>query len=375
MRPSNTITCLAVALLCAAGSSTQAQIYEPFDYTIGNTGPWTGGSGFAAGESWLYRTPDFDLSPTMFATNIVPGLGYTNGRPVVVQGNAYRPAGFQSITRQTPPISGDPSLGGDGQTVWMSYLFQSNIGATDANLVSLSRGGGFNVDNAPKISLLAQREAVTFSRNYARGQVWDQFGERGFDSPLFAEPNTNVNLLVLQYVPDNTPPGTNEGTVRAWLNPPLDGTEPAPSTAFGQVLNVTEGLRAFDTLRLFSFSGNTADQQPTFDEVRVGNTFAQAVRQARPGDANADGSVNFDDLLVLAANYNGVANNGWRSGDFDLNGLIEFGDLLALAGNYNTTGATLEADWSLAQSIIPEPTTFALLAAAPVAMLRRRRGC
>jgi lipopolysaccharide export system protein LptA len=51
------------------------------------------------------------------------------------------------------------------------------------------------------------------------------------------------------------------------------------------------------------------------------------------GDANRDGTVNFDDLLALAANYHqgGVR---WSEGDFDGDSIVNFDDLLLLASNY-----------------------------------------
>jgi autotransporter-associated beta strand protein len=90
------------------------------------------------------------------------------------------------------------------------------------------------------------------------------------------------------------------------------------------------------------------------------------------GDANLDGTVNFDDLLKLAANYNG-STKVWADGDFTYDGTVNFDDLLKLASNYNQTVSGLFAgDWALAQAV-PEPTSLALLGAASVASLRRRR--
>jgi hypothetical protein len=59
---------------------------------------------------------------------------------------------------------------------------------------------------------------------------------------------------------------------------------------------------------------------------------------ALPGDATGDGVVNFDDLLVLAKNYNksGVT---LAQGDFTGDGLVNFDDLLVLAKNYNKSVA------------------------------------
>ncbi|MFT3785815.1 MAG: hypothetical protein QM770_06570 [Tepidisphaeraceae bacterium] len=54
------------------------------------------------------------------------------------------------------------------------------------------------------------------------------------------------------------------------------------------------------------------------------------------GDTNHDGTVNFADLLTLAANYGGAGKTR-STGDLDLDGATNFNDLLLLAANYNAT--------------------------------------
>jgi hypothetical protein len=52
------------------------------------------------------------------------------------------------------------------------------------------------------------------------------------------------------------------------------------------------------------------------------------------GDANRDGRVDFDDLLILAQNYGGAGS--FAEGDFDYSGAVNFDDLLLLAQRYDT---------------------------------------
>jgi hypothetical protein len=52
------------------------------------------------------------------------------------------------------------------------------------------------------------------------------------------------------------------------------------------------------------------------------------------GDVNRDRAVNFDDLLVLAKNYNGTG-KAWADGDLTGDGVVNFDDLLVLAKAYN----------------------------------------
>ncbi|MFT3788417.1 MAG: autotransporter-associated beta strand repeat-containing protein [Tepidisphaeraceae bacterium] len=93
-----------------------------------------------------------------------------------------------------------------------------------------------------------------------------------------------------------------------------------------------------------------------------------------PGDATLDGTVNFSDLLALAANYNSTSGI-WAMGDFNYDQNVNFTDLLGLAANYNqTVTASFAGDWALAQSMAaPEPTTLVTLASAGLLLSRRRR--
>jgi autotransporter-associated beta strand protein len=114
------------------------------------------------------------------------------------------------------------------------------------------------------------------------------------------------------------------------------------------------------------------------------------------GDVTLDGVVNFDDLLVLAKNYNKVGVS-YPEGDFDFSGNVNFDDLLVLAKNYNLAlaealpgaPAELEADMALAiaqsptadfgelSRAVPEPSAGVLAVTAVMggmALRRRRHG-
>lgn len=68
------------------------------------------------------------------------------------------------------------------------------------------------------------------------------------------------------------------------------------------------------------------------------------------GDIDGDGSVAFNDFLVLSANFGqDVVTNSL--GDIDCNGTVEFADFLILSSNYETNEL----------SNVPEPTANALL--------------
>lgn len=57
-----------------------------------------------------------------------------------------------------------------------------------------------------------------------------------------------------------------------------------------------------------------------------------------PGDANGDGTVGFDDLLVIAQNYGKTSASLWTEGDFNYDGQIDFDDLLIVAQGYGSPG-------------------------------------
>lgn len=111
--------------------------------------------------------------------------------------------------------------------------------------------------------------------------------------------------------------------------------------------------------------------------------WLHALKQSEYGDADLSGQVNFDDLLVLAQNYGKSTLAHWSDGNFNGDGVVNFDDLLALAQHYgfgvsslqsdltSVVGADFAADWALAHSLVPEPTS--LSAFALISILHRRR--
>jgi hypothetical protein len=86
------------------------------------------------------------------------------------------------------------------------------------------------------------------------------------------------------------------------------------------------------------------------------------------GDANLDGSVGFEDLLILARNFGQTSRFfGWTDGSFNGDGRVNFGDLLLLAQHY---GFEDPSAFAMIRSL-PEPGSLSALLALPVT--RRRR--
>jgi hypothetical protein len=110
------------------------------------------------------------------------------------------------------------------------------------------------------------------------------------------------------------------------------------------------------------------------------SNFFVSVSAALGGDANLDGTVNFNDLVALAQHYSQSTGQTWSTGDFNGSGGVDFNDLVVLAQNYNqstsgpiTLPANFVADWALAQSLVPEPTSMLVLALAAHGLMQRRR--
>jgi hypothetical protein len=84
-------------------------------------------------------------------------------------------------------------------------------------------------------------------------------------------------------------------------------------------------------------------EDPATGASAVGQNALTAVAVVpRPGDANFDGAINFEDLVVLAQNYNTQGKN-FRQGDFNYDANVDFNDLVILAQGYNTATASAAA--------------------------------
>jgi hypothetical protein len=172
----------------------------------------------------------------------------------------------------------------------------------------------------------------------------------------------NVRALIVQAYH-----ATGAGNNGDWAGPGITSTtaQANSSRAVGYALSDD----------LFNFADGNPDAffgQP----VTAGQALA---RLTLAGDANLDGTVDFNDLVRLAQNYNTTVSSTtidwWPSGDFTYDGVTDFNDLVKLAQNYNTSlpsepipgaPADFQQDLAAAFAAVPQPApplTHASLAA------------
>ena len=108
----------------------------------------------------------------------------------------------------------------------------------------------------------------------------------------------------------------------------------------------------------------TNDEVVDLDDLDV---WLADLKQTNHGDANLDGTVNFEDFLALSANFG--TDGGWQQGDFDADGSVGFSDFLKLAENFEQPAAAMAA------ASVPEPTaaSYSVWAIGLCLMAVRRR--
>ena len=106
-----------------------------------------------------------------------------------------------------------------------------------------------------------------------------------------------------------------------------------------------------------------ADGQISENDIAV---WVEGLKGTQLGDTDLNGSVDFEDFLVLSEHF-GTA-GGWGDGDFTGDGRVDFSDFLALSVNFGGANAEFVT--------IPEPTAYrvALFSIVGIFAFRRQRG-
>lgn len=93
------------------------------------------------------------------------------------------------------------------------------------------------------------------------------------------------------------------------------------------------GVHTFSAT-LFTPTSATASPFLSTTDASIGiSTPAPLIVYPVPGDADRNGFVNFQDLVILARNY-GASNASWAMGDFNGDLKVNFADLVLLASHY-----------------------------------------
>jgi len=93
------------------------------------------------------------------------------------------------------------------------------------------------------------------------------------------------------------------------------------------------------------------------------------LREALPGDSDLNGTVEFQDFLSLSDSFGGPG--AWRNGDFDFDGRVGFPDFLVLSAAFGSS----EIAESTSTTSVPEPNSnraLTLIACALIATRKRR---
>jgi hypothetical protein len=89
------------------------------------------------------------------------------------------------------------------------------------------------------------------------------------------------------------------------------------------------------------------------------------------GDANMDGTVDYRDIAIVAANL-GRSQSSWEFGDFDGDGQTNVLDIVALKQHF---GETVHFSSKPTGAAVPEPSSLVTFAIAMICVTTSRRRC
>ena len=208
--------------------------------------------------------------------------------------------------------------------------------------------------------------------------------------PSYPVPYRNLVIPGVGLTAGSIAAGANNGDITsstAWDTPVQIATgtyTPSATTGAGSQVGLTMAYSDRTTVDLIRGSAATdwlLEQAVTTSVVnaRTGSAGSTTVK-AGLGDANLDGTVDFNDLVKLAQNYN-TTGKTWFNGDFTYDGSVDFNDLVVLAQHYNQPvpgdvalgSATFNGDLARAFASVPEPGISVLFGAGTFVLALRRK--
>jgi len=129
----------------------------------------------------------------------------------------------------------------------------------------------------------------------------------------------------------------------------LSSSAYAPSNSFN---DSSQSFTTYNSASGSSISKLTSTYYASAHSVTLTDTL--------PGDANADGSVNFTDLAVVI-HYYGSAQTAWANGNFDGAATIDFQDLADVIHYYGSNIGSAPSEVSAPPALLADPQAVALL--------------
>ena len=246
MFPAKSLSCAVLLLLLAPRSEASLLVYEGFDYTANSTVTGSGGTGWTG--AWA-------AFGTGSSTNVTPGsVTYSTLETTGNSSYVTTTSGTSGIARSLGTTFSDATT----NTIYLSFTFNWDTG---------TRFFGLQLMNGTSSAI----ELNKFS-----GQT--NFGIQAAGTGGAITQDTN-NLAVVRI--DFVAGGTD--TVRLFLNPSSMGTEPGSATSTSSAASYTiNGIRLATG---FTSAPNTT-AAATFDEIRIGTTWADVVPVPEPGVAS-----------------------------------------------------------------------------------------
>lgn len=389
-RASVLVVAVTAGALSSQSASAEVLAYDPFligsnpaagEYTVGNlTGqnPIIGPTPFFNGP-WSERPGGVDMANNG-EVKLAPGLSFL-GAPAL--GGSVGPVAdettFATQTRVGRYFANDQRW--TGSTVGTYYVgWLQNFGTIPNSVGDMgfratefwSEAGTVGVDSTavgyigynayysalPEPIGGQQRAPSTARMTFAFGGQ-HQIIE---NSPSSFNEDGATHLIVLKFVLSDQ---ADSDTISVYLDP-VSLTEPELAGATLVNTNITVGALGFS---LFGGAGATL---PTFDELRVATTWAEAVVDfPLPGDTDNDGDVDMVDYQNIVSNMN------------QLVGSSLLGDVAKADGTQGADGRVTIADYRLwrdnrtdiapaTSDVVPEPTALGLVALAVLAAFGRR---
>jgi hypothetical protein len=283
--------------------------------------------------------------------------------PNVVQGN-YIGVAADGLT----PLPN----GGDGILADGPAAFIGGILPGQGNIIAYNGGNGVTVAIDPAQLGSGQKTSIRGNSIYNNAKLAIDLANDGITPNDPLDPDTGANTL--QNFPVMTAASSDgastlvEGSLNSLANATftLDFYTDAPTasqsrTYLGSTTVTTDaaGNATFTASLPTPTNAGQDDTATATSPTSSTSELSTPLFISLPGDANRDRAVDFNDLVLLAQNYN-TPGQSCSTGDFTGDGLVDFNDLVKLAQNYNTT---LPAPGAAA------PTQILYIASAPMPSL------